>query len=126
MNGVFGEFIRGHRKRLGLTQEDLAQKMDVSQPTVSTWETGESMPEHDNMQLLAQVLEISRRELVDHLIGDSAGTNCVERAIAEDDANLSRKEQKALLAAYGELAERRSVQLASAFVWTEPPDIGTA
>jgi len=124
MSVPFGEFIRDHRKRQGFTQDDLAQRMDVSQPTVSTWETGESMPEHDNMQLLSQVLEVSRRELVDHLMGESAGTNCVERAIAEDDANLSRQEQRALLAAYGELTGRRSVQLASAFVWTEPPDIG--
>ena len=124
MSGPFGEFIRDHRKRSGFTQDDLAQRMGVSQPTVSTWETGESMPEHDNMQLLAQVLEVSRRELVDHLIGESAGTNSVERAIAEDDANLNRSEQKALLAAYGELTGRRSVQLASAFVWNEPPDLG--
>ena len=126
MSGVLGEFIREHRKRLGFTQDDLAQRMGVSQPTVSTWETGESMPEQQNMQLLAQVLEVSRRELVDHLMGESAGTNTVERAIAEDDADLTRQEQKALLAAYGELTGRRSVQLASAFVWTEPPDLGEA
>jgi transcriptional regulator with XRE-family HTH domain len=126
MSGPFGEFIRDHRKRLGFTQDDLARRLHVSQPTVSTWETGESMPEPDNMQLLAQVLEVSRRELVDHLMGDSAGTNSVERAIAEDDPNLSRQEQKALLAAYGELTGRRSVQLASAFVWNDPPDLGTA
>lgn len=39
------EKIIGLRKREGYSQEDLAQKLDVTRQSVSKWETGESQPE---------------------------------------------------------------------------------
>ena len=45
--------LRDHAK---LTQSDLADKLDVSQPTIAMWETGEAMPRADKLPQLAQVL----------------------------------------------------------------------
>ena len=42
-----GEFIRELRKENGLTQEQLAEQLNVSRRTVSRWETGNNLPDLD-------------------------------------------------------------------------------
>jgi transcriptional regulator with XRE-family HTH domain len=39
-SAVFGELVRDHRRRLGLTQEDLAERAGVSVRSVGKWESG--------------------------------------------------------------------------------------
>ncbi len=39
---VFGEKLRNHRKRLGMTQEEVAEKICVSPQAISKWESGVS------------------------------------------------------------------------------------
>lgn len=41
-----GKFIMKKRKELNLTQEQLAQKLGVSNKTISKWETGKCMPDY--------------------------------------------------------------------------------
>ena len=38
--GRFGEFVAAERKRLGLTQKELAQRLFLSDKAVSKWERG--------------------------------------------------------------------------------------
>ena len=40
-----GEFLKALRKEKNLTQEELADKMNVSRRTVSRWETGSNLPD---------------------------------------------------------------------------------
>ena len=40
-----GKFIAGARNQLGLTQKELAEKIGVSDKTISKWECGKSMPD---------------------------------------------------------------------------------
>lgn len=40
---VFGEKLRNHRKRLAMTQEEVAVKVGVSAQAISKWETGVSL-----------------------------------------------------------------------------------
>lgn|GEM_PF-484536 len=47
------------RKGLGLTQEDLADRVGVSRQSVSKWETGESLPDMVKLVQLADVLGVS-------------------------------------------------------------------
>lgn len=47
------------RKRLGLSQEDLAARLNVSRQAVSKWETGESVPDLPKLLTLADALGIS-------------------------------------------------------------------
>lgn len=42
---TFGENLQFLRKRQGMTQEDLAEKMEVSRQSVSKWESNSSYPE---------------------------------------------------------------------------------
>ena len=59
-----GKFIQKMRKEAGLTQRELAQKLGVSDKTVSKWETGNGLPDAGNMLPLCEVLGISVNELL--------------------------------------------------------------
>ena len=47
------------RKRAGLSQEALAERLGVSRQAVSKWETGEAMPEAGKLAALAAALGVS-------------------------------------------------------------------
>lgn len=59
-----GSKISAIRKERGLTQKDLAEKLHVSDKTVSKWETGTHFPDIGIMEDLAATLEISVAELL--------------------------------------------------------------
>lgn len=40
---VFGDKLRNHRKRLGMTQEKVAERVGVSPQAISKWEAGGSL-----------------------------------------------------------------------------------
>lgn len=62
---TIGDRIKYHRKRLGLTQEQLAERMGVSAQAVSKWENNLSCPDISVLPVLADVFGIS----VDELLG---------------------------------------------------------
>lgn len=53
----FGERLKATRKQKGLSQEDLAERLDVSRQSVTKWETGISYPEIRTLLELACILE---------------------------------------------------------------------
>ena len=53
---TIAEVIKQAREELGLTQEDLAEKLEVSRQAVSKWELGASVPSPENLKLLEEVL----------------------------------------------------------------------
>ena len=59
-----GLFIANCRKKKGLTQEKLAQKLFISEKTVSKWECGKGFPDSSLILPLCQVLDISANELL--------------------------------------------------------------
>lgn len=60
-----GNFITKCRKEKKLTQEQLAEKMNVSINAVSKWERGLNMPDISNMSELCNILEITINELLE-------------------------------------------------------------
>lgn len=60
----FGTKLFELRKEKGLSQEDLANRLDVTRQTVSKWELGDSTPDLDRLVLLAELFEVSLDELV--------------------------------------------------------------
>ena len=59
-----GNYIMTKRKELTLTQEQLAEKVGVSSKTISKWECGKSLPDHNIIELLCNVLKITTSELI--------------------------------------------------------------
>ncbi|MBR3882626.1 MAG: helix-turn-helix transcriptional regulator [Clostridia bacterium] len=61
------EKIFENRKKLGLSQEDLANKLDVSRQTVSKWEVGSATPEVEKIVKLSDIFNVS----VDYLVKEN-------------------------------------------------------
>ena len=61
-----GQRIQEHRKKNGLSQEELGQRLLVSRQTVSLWEKDQTLPTVDNLLLLKEIFGIS----VDELLGE--------------------------------------------------------
>lgn len=64
----FGETLKNQRKRIGLTQVQLAKELNVSRSAISNWEIGRNYPDIETLMLLADVFQISVEEL---FIGES-------------------------------------------------------
>lgn len=66
MNQIaIGNFIGKKRKELNLTQAQLAEKLGVSNKTVSKWENGKCMPDYGVIQPLCTELGVTVSELMD-------------------------------------------------------------
>lgn len=59
-----GEKIKGCRTKAGLSQEQLAKKMNVSRQAVTKWETGRGIPDIANLIALSEEFDISLDELL--------------------------------------------------------------
>ena len=56
---VFGEKLRNHRKKHGMTQEEVAEKVGVSAQAISKWEAGDCLPDCFNLKAISDVYKIS-------------------------------------------------------------------
>ena len=61
---VTGKFISERRKEKGLTQVKLAEKLNVSEKTISKWECGKGFPDTTLILPLCEILENSANELL--------------------------------------------------------------
>lgn len=59
-----GKFIAERRKKVNLTQLQLAEKLSITDRAVSKWETGKAMPDSSIMLDLCHVLQISVNDLL--------------------------------------------------------------
>lgn len=64
MNLTFGEKIKAARKLKGLTQKQLAEKIDAKHNSVSDWENNKNKPDPDTIELLCGVLDIAPNYLL--------------------------------------------------------------
>lgn len=64
---TLGEKIREARRKCGLSQEQLAEKMSVSRSAIAKWETDKGLPDVGNLKMLARLLNVS----VDHLLDET-------------------------------------------------------
>ena len=88
---VTGRFISQKRKEKNLTQEQLAQRLGVSNKTISKWETGKCMPDYAVVKTLCEELEITVAELMD---GEEAEEKSVRTYDDEQIMDLLRRTQE--------------------------------
>ena len=62
------------RKQKGLTQMDLAEKLNVSRQAVSRWEVGAAVPSTDNLKILGELYGVQIDYLLNGEIGDDIGS----------------------------------------------------
>ena len=86
-----GKFISQKRKEKNLTQEQLAEKLGVSNKTVSKWETGKCMPDYSVVKNLCEELGITVAELMD---GEATDKKSVRTYDDEQIMDLLRRTQE--------------------------------
>ena len=79
--------IRNLRKNRGLTQEELAIRLNVVRQTVSKWEKGLSVPDAEMLQKLADILEVS----VSQLLGGESEQLSHQDEIAQQLARINEQ-----------------------------------
>ncbi len=82
-----GIFLKELRNEKGMTQEQLGEKIGVSNKTISRWETGQYMPPVDCLSLLSDIYDISINEI---LVGERASGDEFTK-IAEENITVTLK-----------------------------------
>ena len=91
-----GKYIAGKRKALGMTQKQLAEKLNMSDKSVSKWERGICLPDVSVYMELCEILGISINEF---LAGEDIDAENVEKKSEDNIIQVtkdSKKKQKNL------------------------------
>ena len=86
---IFADKLIRLRKRMGLSQEELADKMNVSRQAVSKWESGQSVPDLGRILELSTLFNVSTDYLLkDEIeIEESVGDDSLVRVLTLDEVN---------------------------------------
>ncbi len=87
-----GKFIAECRKKQGLTQMQLAEKLNITDRAVSKWETGRAMPDSSLMLALCEMLKISVNDL---LCGEVVTMEGYNKKLEENLVEMARQKQTA-------------------------------
>ena len=102
-----GSNIAAYRKRAGLTQAGLAEKLNYSDKAVSKWERGESMPDVTTLVQLAEQFDITVNDLVVDPNELPGNPGKLEKAMTQvSEKALKRKPDKGII-----------LSLSSTLVW---------
>jgi len=98
---MLGDFIKGQRKMMALSQRELARLTELSDPYVSQIERGLHEPSIRVLRAFADALNVRAETLLQMagLLDESGSTSSVEEAINED-VFLSSSQKLALLGVY--------------------------
>lgn len=94
-----GERLLDLRKKAGLSQEDVAEKLNVSRQTVSKWETDQTVPELTKAKSLSQLYNVS----YDYLVSESpigGDLTSIEMIVDEIDWTSAWSKKYPILASY--------------------------
>ncbi len=69
------------RKEAGMSQQDLADRLGVSQQTVSKYESGQREADHETLLVLSDIFDVS----VDYLLGNTIARSRIENIAAHHD-----------------------------------------
>lgn len=84
---MLNENIKNFRKNKGLTQEEMAIRLNVVRQTVSKWEKGYSVPDAEMLQKIAELFETD----VSKLLGSPVAENTDVDAVAEQLARINEQ-----------------------------------
>lgn len=91
---MLGDNIKTLRKNKGLTQEELAIKLNVVRQTVSKWEKGFSVPDADMLQKISDILEVDVKQLLGANIETGQGGNELAEQLSRINEQLAIRNQR--------------------------------
>lgn len=78
------------RRELGMSQAELAEKMDVSRQAVSGWETGKATPSVENLRCLGALYGVP----LEYLLNEDAVQPAVVTAVPEEERQEIQRSRK--------------------------------
>ena len=90
---MINDNIKYFRKAKGISQEEMAVKLNVVRQTVSKWENGLSVPDADVLIHMANLLEVSVSQLLGIEV-DNTNTENLSEELAKLNEQLAKKNQK--------------------------------
>ena len=88
---MLGDNIKTFRKKKGFSQETLASELFVVRQTVSKWEKGQSVPDAEMIEKLAEVLDVSVNDLLGKEIEKKENEEQQDKEIAKQLAILNEQ-----------------------------------
>ena len=85
---MLNENIKNLRKNKGLTQEEMAIRLNVVRQTVSKWEKGHSVPDAEMLVKLADIFEVPVSQLLGSRIEPDAQTDALAEQLARINEQL--------------------------------------
>ena len=82
------------RKNKGMTQEELAIKLNVARQTISKWEKGLSVPDAEMVQKISEILDIDIKQLLGTEIHVEKGSNELVEQLSRINEQLAFKNQR--------------------------------
>ena len=88
------------RKKKGLSQEELANRLNVSRQTISKWEVGDSTPDMEKLAAISELFQVSLDELVLDKVPEKAPekpakselySDIKEKFLTEDNRKKAKK-----------------------------------
>lgn len=92
---LMGKRIRSERRKMGLSQDALAEKLDMNRANISNYESGRTIPPGNILVDLANIFEVETDYLLGRQCGDNSGPEI--RAIQRAAKKMSEKERKKML-----------------------------
>ena len=101
-----GSSLYHARKKSGLTQENVAEKLGVSRQTISKWETGETLPDIRQSKAMAVLYHMTLDELIEYDFDEEQARQMIDsvsdQAQAKIDWNKVWSKKYPVLATYHE------------------------
>ena len=91
---MFQDNLKTLRKNKGITQEELASRMNVVRQTVSKWEKGQSVPDSEMLVRLAEIFEVPVSQLLGGPIEPDAQPDALAEQLARINEQLVIKNQR--------------------------------
>ena len=91
---MFGENLKTLRKNKGITQEELAVRLNVVRQTISKWEKGQSVPDAEMLVKLAEFFEVPVSQLLGSRIEPEAQPDALAEQLARINEQLVIKNQR--------------------------------
>jgi len=91
---MFKENLKTLRKSKGLSQEELATRLNVVRQTISKWEKGLSVPDADLLIRISEILEVSVSELLGAKIEKEAEIGAVAEQLSRINEQLAIRNRR--------------------------------
>lgn len=91
---MIGENIKAIRKNKGMTQEELAIKLNVARQTISKWEKGLTVPDAEMVQKISEILDVDIKQLLGTEIHVEKDSNELVEQLSRINEQLAFKNQR--------------------------------